>query len=71
MYWMLDLHLCRESASDGGGWPPDPARFADAQPPRRGSLARFTDFIRTRRQEWNPRPPDRADAGRPRLTIVR
>jgi hypothetical protein len=70
MYWMLDLHLCRENASDGS-WPPDPARFADPQPERHGSLARLTDFIRVRRQESNPRPQDRASAGRPRLTIVR
>jgi hypothetical protein len=71
MYWMLDLHLCRENANDGGGWPPDPARFANPQPLRRGSLARFTDFIRVRRQERNPRPHDQNNAGRPRLTIVR
>jgi hypothetical protein len=71
MYWMFDLHLCRENANDGGGWPPDPARFAEPQPPRRGSLARLTDFIRIRRQDQNPQPHGQSSGGRPRLKVVR
>jgi hypothetical protein len=73
MYHLLDLHLCRESASDGAGWPPDPARFADPRPVGLGSIARLADFVRIRRRSGEQRPHDKGHADRPRptLTIVK